>query len=246
VGSLVGHNTIRQMVMPNPERVATADEIDKMQSLVEEALERGAFGLSSGLMYSPGMFADDAELIALLSATGRRQRIYTTHMRDEGDRLLESVAESLYISRRGQVRLQISHHKAVGKQNWGKTAQTIELIDERRNDQEVNLDFYPYTATSTVLRIIVPAEIVQRIRSDYSQLDFDQNDEDNIEKTGLQNLCLNGWNDVVITSSKVTESIGKSIGSMVGETSGYRIVVELLKKDPNTRAVFLLRGLMPW
>jgi len=239
VGSLVGHNTLRNLVLRDVEKPASPDEVDRLCAILDEALERGGLGLSSGLMYSPGIFADPAELEALVAIVGQHDCVYTTHMRDEGDHIVEAVVEALDTAEAGRARLQISHHKVVGLRNQGKTDETIALIDKRRERQEVNVDFYPYTATSTVLRIVIPRDIVQRVHGDYTQMRYDPQDEANIERDGLHTLCPHGWEDIVVVSSEVPGAVGRSVADIAGDDSCYRAVVELIRRDPDTRAVFL-------
>jgi N-acyl-D-aspartate/D-glutamate deacylase len=123
-----------------------------MTALLERAFEEGAFGLSSGLVYPPGAYASTEELIALAGVAARHGGIYATHMRDEGPRLVQSFEEALRIGREAKVAVQISHHKAGGRFNWGKVKQTLALLDAARSEgMDVTSDVYPYTAGSTVL-----------------------------------------------------------------------------------------------
>lgn len=152
---LVGQGTLRILAMGLENRKPSASELGAMKDALNEALDAGAFGLSTGLIYPPGVFTETAEIIEL--ARELRGRRYATHMRNEADLLVDSVKEALTIGRDAGVPVQISHHKAAGPQNWGKTETTLALIDEaRQTGQDVRLDVYPYIASSTVLTSCLP------------------------------------------------------------------------------------------
>jgi len=149
---LVPHGNVRCAVLGMEERAATASEIGQMREIVEAQMQQGAFGLSSGLVYPPGAFATTEEIIELAKVVKPFGGFYATHMRDEASKLLESVEEALRIGREAKVGVQISHHKAAGRFNWGKTKKTLKMVeDARAKGLEVHSDVYPYTAGSTVL-----------------------------------------------------------------------------------------------
>ena len=146
---LVGHNTVRAMVMGMEQRAPTPDELKRMRGKVAEALEQGACGFSTGLIYRPGRWSKTDEVVELAREAAPFHALYATHMRNEGDRLLEAVDETLAIGREAGVHAHISHHKAAGKPNWGKVKQSLAVIDRARAaGQRVTLDVYPYTAGS--------------------------------------------------------------------------------------------------
>ncbi|MEQ1754022.1 MAG: D-aminoacylase [Micropepsaceae bacterium] len=146
---LVGHNTVRATVMGMEERAPTPDELVRMRAKVEEAMEQGACGFSTGLIYRPGRWSKTDEVIELARAAAPYQGLYATHMRNENDRLLEAVEETLTIGREAGLHAHISHHKSAGKRNWGKVRQSLAVVDEaRKSGQRVTLDVYPYTAGS--------------------------------------------------------------------------------------------------
>lgn len=156
---LVGLGAVRLAVLGEDDRPATAAELTEMRRLVDVALAEGGFGVSSGLIYAPSGYADVAELSALAEVAATHGRIYATHMRNEGDRLEEAVAEALEIGRRSGCAVQISHHKAVGEENWGKVTATLAAVDAANGSgADVTLDVYPYTAGSTTLAALFPAE----------------------------------------------------------------------------------------
>ncbi|MEJ5230329.1 MAG: amidohydrolase family protein, partial [Pseudothermotoga sp.] len=155
--TLVGHGTVRKSVMGYENRQPTKEELSMMKELLDRSLKQGAFGMSTGLIYSPGSFAETNELIELCKVVARRNGIYTTHMRSESERLEESVAESIEIGERSGVAVQISHHKACGRKYFGKVNNTLEMIKSARNKGiDVTCDVYPYTATATDLDAILP------------------------------------------------------------------------------------------
>ncbi len=146
---LVGHNTVRYLVMEDARRAPTDSELAAMQAHVARALEQGACGFSSGLIYRPGRYSDTEEIIELAKLAAPYDALYTTHMRNEADALLEAVDESLRIGAEAGVHLHISHHKAAGKANWGKVTESLARVDAALNaGQRVSLDVYPYTAGS--------------------------------------------------------------------------------------------------
>lgn len=154
---LIGHSTLRIAVMGFDDRKPTIEELKKMKSLVKEAMEQGAAGLSTGLIYSPGCYADMEELVELAEAVKPYGGFYATHIRNESQQVIPSVKEALEIGRRAGVPVWISHHKAAGRSNWGKTKETLRLIKEaNEKGMKVTLDQYPYDANMTNLNICIP------------------------------------------------------------------------------------------
>lgn len=148
---MIGHMTLRCAVMSDTSRPATSDEIDRMREYVREALECGVVGLSTGLFYGPSSAAGPDEVIALLEELRGTGAVYTTHMRDESDGIKGSLDESFETARRAGVPLVISHHKCLGRKNFGRSAMTLASIDAAAKTQPVGLDAYPYAAGSTAL-----------------------------------------------------------------------------------------------
>lgn len=153
---LVGHCSLRAGAVGFENRPATENELKTMQKLLEECMDEGAWGLSSGLIYPPSAFANVNELVALTKVVAKRDGIYSTHMRNESDALMVAVAEALQIALKSSVKLQISHHKASRKPNWGKVAVTLQLIERAALQRDINFDAYPYTAGSANLSQILP------------------------------------------------------------------------------------------
>ncbi|MGA2551557.1 MAG: D-aminoacylase [Burkholderiaceae bacterium] len=152
VAAMVGHSTLRALTMDSLEREATASEIDEMRSLLTEALDAGAIGMSTGTFYPPASRATTEEIIEVGRPLSKGQSIYVTHMRDEGDRVMESLEETFRIGRELGIAVVISHHKVQRKPNFGKSATTLPFISETMKHQCVSLDCYPYTAGSTMIR----------------------------------------------------------------------------------------------
>lgn len=146
---LVGHNTVRTLVMGMEKRAPTQAELTAMKDHVDRAIEQGACGFSTGLIYRPGRWSDTEEVIELAKSANASNALYTTHMRNEGDHLLTAVDEALQIGREADVHLHISHHKSAGPANWGKVGDSLAKVDQALADgQRVTLDVYPYTAGS--------------------------------------------------------------------------------------------------
>ena len=148
---LVGHSMLRVQTMDKLERPASAAETARMQALVDEALAAGAIGVSTGLYYEPACAAPTEEVIEVCRPLAKRNGLYCTHMRSEGDKVLDSLEETFRIGRSLGVPVVISHHKVAGKPNHGRSAETLPLIEKAMRSQKVGLDCYPYCASSTVL-----------------------------------------------------------------------------------------------
>ncbi len=147
--ALVGHNSLREALVGAEERDASAAQVRAMRELVQRSMEQGACGLSTGLLYAPGKWAPWEELVTLARCVAPFGGIYASHVRDEFDRLLPSVAEAMRVGREAGVPTQISHHKAAGRANWGTVATSLGQIDRAvEAGQDVTLDAYPYTAGS--------------------------------------------------------------------------------------------------
>ncbi|MBK1787964.1 N-acyl-D-amino-acid deacylase family protein [Prauserella cavernicola] len=157
VAAMAGHATLRMAVLGDELRDATPDELVRMCGLLDLAAGQGIFGVSTGLIYAPGSFATVEELVAITEVAARHDLLYSTHMRDEGDHLLESVAEAVQTARRTGARLQISHLKALGPANHGAVEDALTAIDEARAEGlDVACDVYPYAASSTRLTSRLP------------------------------------------------------------------------------------------
>ena len=155
---LVGHGTLRIAVKGFSNEALDAEEMERMKELLRKCLEDGAWGLSSGLIYPPGTYADENELIEITKVLSEYGGIYTSHIRNEGGFLIESVKEAIRIGEENGIPVQISHHKALSSSNWGKVEQTLLLVKEaRERGVDVAVDVYPYTAVSTTITSLLPS-----------------------------------------------------------------------------------------
>jgi len=148
---LVGHTTLRVAVMDDLERPASRTEIERMRELADASLAAGAIGISTGLYYEPARAAPTEEVIDVCRPLAARRGIYCTHMRDEGERIVDSLEETFRIGEALGVPVVISHHKVAGAANHGRSRETLPLIERRMRSQPVGLDCYPYCASSTIL-----------------------------------------------------------------------------------------------
>lgn len=156
-GTFVGHGSIRELIVGEQDRPATEEELELMREQVTLAMEAGSFGLSSGLIYAPGRFADTEEVIELAKVAAPYGGIYISHMREEGLEVLTSVAETIRIGEEGGLPTQITHHKIVGAPMWGSSVETLRMVDEAiERGVDVSIDQYPYTASATSLTILFP------------------------------------------------------------------------------------------
>lgn len=154
---LVGHNALRRSVMGVADREPTEDEMKLMKERLRFAMDKGAAGLSSGLVYIPGVYSKTEELVELCKVIVPYGGVYATHMRNEAENVVESVKEAIYIAEEAGVPIVISHHKIAGIKNWGKSLETLRLIDEAaERGLEIMLDLYPYEASMTSLNVCIP------------------------------------------------------------------------------------------
>ena len=148
---LVGHSTLRIAAMDRLDRAATGREIAAMRDALDRALEDGAVGLSTGLYYPTASASSTEEVIAICEPLKRHGGIYTTHLRDESDGIIEAMEEAFEIGRATDVKVLLSHHKVTNPRNHGRTAETLALYERRAREQPLALDVYPYAASSTIL-----------------------------------------------------------------------------------------------
>jgi N-acyl-D-amino-acid deacylase len=157
VGSFVGATTLRINQIGYNDRKPTSEEMDNMKRLTDEAMREGAMGLGTSLIYAPAFYANTDELIELAAVVGEYDGMYISHMRSEGNRLIESVDELIEISREAGVHAEIHHLKAAGRQNWDKLDEVIERVETARNSgQPVTANMYTYDAAATSLAAIFP------------------------------------------------------------------------------------------
>jgi N-acyl-D-amino-acid deacylase len=243
VCALVGHNSVRETVMGMQNRQPTESELRKMQDLVEEAMQAGAIGMSTGLVSPPGAWSKTEEIVALAKVVARHGGVYASHMRGEARTLLDSVREALRIGQEAKLPVQISHHKAAGRENWGKTRQTLPMIEEsHRQGVMARVDVYPYRAGSAGLSQFVPpwaheggtGAMIERLKDPQTRSrilrDMVQGSED------WPNFFVVDWDDIQITSVVSAENrkwVGKRVGDAARERgcSGVEACADLLIEE---------------
>src|SRR5262249_1571090 len=147
IGTFIGQGSVRMAVMGRVNRPASAEEIDKMRSIVEQGMRDGAFGLSSRLEYVPGPYTPLEEIVELAKVAGRLSGHYQSHIRGEGTSVVTAVREAIAVGEQGGLPVQITHHKMVGRGAWGKSVETLRLVDQARaRGLDVTIDQYPYTS----------------------------------------------------------------------------------------------------
>ena len=157
VASLVGHNTVRRLTLGLANRLASSEEQQSMNTLVEKGMRDGAVGLSTGLIYLPGMYSNTEEVVALAKAAAKHNGIYASHIRNEGNRVADAINEAIDVGKRAAIPVQISHFKVSGPANWGRAKETLSMVEMARIEgHDVTIDQYPYTASSTSLDALLP------------------------------------------------------------------------------------------
>lgn len=238
VATMVGLGSVRAAVVGEDDRPATPDEMARMVAMVETALAQGACGASSGLEYTPGAFAPPEELIALCKPLAARRLPYATHMRNEDDRVLESIDESIAVARGARCPLQISHLKMQGPRNWNKLDAAFARIAAARNDGlDVAFDRYPYIAYQTGLTNLFPTwsrdggaqPFLARLDSTDMAV--------RIKAYALDKVALiGGWDNVLIASARAAEdkpAEGKRLGAYAKSLGQdpYDLTVAMLKRN---------------
>jgi len=161
VATLIGHNDVRKQVMGRVNRDATAAEMQQMKDIVDKAMREGAVGFSTGLIYIPGTYTKTPEIVELAKVAAKYNGVYASHMRDEGDSVTYAINEALTVGREAKIPVEISHFKLSGQQNWGRSKETVPMIEAARKEGiEVTIDQYPYTASSTSISTLIPDEIL--------------------------------------------------------------------------------------
>src|SRR5512144_809957 len=221
---LVGHNTLRLMVMGMADRPPTPDELAQMIALLEEALDAGALGLSSGLFTAPGSYAQPAEMIALCRVVKRHNAGYFTHIRDEANRVLEAVEEAIAIAEACGVHVEIVHFKCSGMDNWGKAARALDMIAQAKaRGLDVDCDSYPYAAGSNPLKNLLPQWVqaggVEAMLERLTHQPMRERIRADIVRDGLNNWGrIPSWDCVQISiSPHLPQHAGRTIGALASE-----------------------------
>ncbi|HEX9252443.1 MAG TPA: D-aminoacylase [Ignavibacteriaceae bacterium] len=224
LATFVGQGTLRGFVVGQDDRIATSEEIEQMKKLAMEALDQGAFGISSGLEYTPGSFASTEEISELCKVMKNRGGIYATHMRNEADTVLEAITEAIQIGKAAGVPVNISHLKLQGKANWNKIDQALALIENANNNgYKVTFDRYPYTAFSTGLSNLFPLWSRDGGRERFLERLQNKKDLIEIKKYVSDKVAsLSSWGAVLIAGVKKENNKqyeGKTIQQIVSETN---------------------------
>ncbi len=250
---LVGHGTIRIAVMGFDDGVPSVEEMGLMKEMLAQSLEEGAFGLSSGLIYPPGSYARAEELVELAGVMKDHGGFYASHMRNEGDRLIESLEETLALGERCGIPVQVSHLKAVGRANWGKVNEALRLMESaRQRGIDVNCDVYPYQAGMTTLTALLPPAAleggVERMLARLSDSAERGRIEAQVEKgiPGWENWVKSlGWEKIVISECEARKDVeGRSLEeiSCMWECSPCQALFDLLLETRGI-ATMLLFGI---
>ncbi|NWF57454.1 MAG: amidohydrolase family protein [Syntrophaceae bacterium] len=249
----VGHQAVRIAVMGSALRAPSGSELEKMKTLVEEAMEAGAFGFSTGLIYAPGNFAQSEEIVELAKAVTPCGGIYTTHLRSEGDFEMEALDEAFRVGREAGVRVHIAHHKVIGRNNWGKSRETLRRIAGAREEEiEVTCDQYPYHAGSTYLASALPPRIladgesvfVKKLQDPAIRREIVEEIEERKAKGPIWDNWIKaaGFQGVVISiSPNHPEYVGKSIEDIArGENkSPYDVIFDLIVEEKKATVMIL-------
>lgn len=222
VAALVGHGSVRGAVMGYADRPPTAAELARMSDLVRGAMEDGAFGMSTGLVYVPGSYSATDEVAALARVVAEYGGLYASHIRGENDTLLEAVAEAIAVGRQAGVPVQIAHLKAMGRHMWGKSVDALAMIDAARAEGiEVTADQYPYTASATGLGAYLPgwahvggAEALhERLRDPAARARMRRDIEEGTP--GWVSMYRGvGWENTMITRAVQEEYEGKTVAEI--------------------------------
>ncbi|WP_425391470.1 N-acyl-D-amino-acid deacylase family protein [Ekhidna sp.] len=258
VASFVGNGTLRKYVIGYEGRDATPDEMEKMKQLTRQAMEEGAVGISSSLLYTPSMHADTEELIALASVVAEYDGMYVSHIRNEGDYLLEAIDELIEIGAKGGLHAEVYHLKASGQQNWDKMDIAIQKIDSARNaGQPVTADIYTYNASSTGLHVQLPNwvreggidQMIERLKDPeirdkvISEIEF-RNPPNTILLVGFKN------EDLRVHIGKYLNELAEELGKTPAET----VVDIIIEDDSRIQVVYfsmseeniLKKAAIPW
>ncbi|MDH4272106.1 MAG: D-aminoacylase [Candidatus Aminicenantes bacterium] len=234
--TLVGHGTVRAYIMGEEKRPPTSAELDRMKKLIAEAMQQGAFGLSSGLEYTPGGFADIQEMISLCRVAAEYGGFYATHIRSEDSRAVEAVAEAVAIAATAGLPLEISHFKVCGTTNWWKMPMMFDLIERaKERGLEVTADAYPYLAYNTGLSVFFPQwaldggdeAFVARLKSPETRRRMKPEAMEKLEGTPWENILL-----VDLETEGNKRLIGQTIGQAAARNQDpYEFACDLLIQE---------------
>lgn len=256
VGHLVGHGAIRAAAMGYDARAPSRDELDAMCNYAEEAMISGAYGLSTGLIYPPGIYADTKEIIELAKVVAKYGGVYDSHIRGEGKTLMKALEEALEVGYKADIPVQISHHKIASKSLWGSSVQTLEMFEEaREKGLDVTVDQYPYKAGSTSLITLLPPWVhdggrekaLERLRDPKLRARMHKEIQEGIE--GWENFAGElGWEKVYVTSvitdeNKPVEGMNLTeIKEYRGSQDEFTALYELLLEEEGAAGMVIFYG----
>lgn len=222
--TLTGHDTLRIAVMGLENRKPTAYELSAMKDLLRETMEHGSRGLSAGLIYTPGCFADEEELTELCKVVAEYDGYYSVHLRNEAGQFEEAVSEAINTARNAGCRLNLAHHKSCGRENWGKTEKTLKMIQDVRDEgMFVYTDVYPYLATGNYINICLPQAIFENTPEEMKELLSKPAVRREMKeaiiswKEGRYNNC-GGFDGILICNAPATpDAVNKTIGEYARE-----------------------------
>jgi N-acyl-D-amino-acid deacylase len=219
LATLVGHNTVRREVFGAADREPTAEELERMKALVERAMQDGAVGLSTGLIYVPGVYAKTDEVLELAKVAARHGGVYATHMRSEGLKVAEAIRESIEIGEKAGMPVEISHFKISARKLWGRSDMTLGLVEAaRRRGLPVTVDQYAYTASSTSLDSRLPEWVLEGGRDEGKKRLADPAARERVRRELKDSLKRSGFKDlshaVVADYDPKPEYNGKSIAEI--------------------------------
>jgi N-acyl-D-amino-acid deacylase len=248
-GMLVGHNTLRLMAMGMDQRAPTAGEMAHMAAMLEDGLQAGALGLSSGLFTSPGSYASRDEMVALCEVVRRHRGGYFTHIRDESNGVLEAVDEAIDIARTCRIPVEIVHFKTSGMDNWGKAAVALErMAHARAEGLAVNCDSHPYTAGSNPLKNLMPQWVqaggVEAMLARLPLPETRARIREDIARDGLNNWGrIPDWDCVQVSiSPHLPQHCGKTIATLARERDAdpIDVVCDYLVEDRGATRVLVI------
>lgn len=240
IATLIGHSTLRSGYLSDWHNVSEAD-LNEMKSATAQAMDEGALGISTGLIYSPGCFAKTDEIVALTKVAAEKGGIYASHIRNERENIEEAVDEALHIGESANCRVLVSHLKSAEQQNWGKIPGIIDKIEayNQTHDEKAWVDVYPYTAVSTKLRAFIPkdflADGLDAIQGKLKEENAVQSIKDWVEMKGYVldgMLIISNANNEQYVNKTVTE-LAKELNQSIAET-----IVDVLLSDSDTWVVY--------
>lgn len=227
---LVGQGTLRIAVKGFEMTKPSIEEMEKMKAILKQELEEGAFGLSTGLVYPPGSYSTTEELIELTSVLKKYNALYTTHLRSESDYLLESVEEAIKVGEENGISVEISHHKAIGKANWGKVKDSLKMLESaRQRGVDINCDVYPYTAAMTTVSSLLPPwsleggvkKMLARLKNQEERLKIEKDITEGRIK-GENWIKGIGWGNIMVAECPLDKNAeGKSLETLFKERNQF-------------------------